>query len=125
MLCRHAEVRVDYDRRRLLYSIQVHVRKQWCFSTRMAKFDDYDARRMQLSEMISHPQLSIYMLCPTFPEKIARHVAAMERVLEKDQIRVRFANGHHVDIDMYREGDKALSEYDHANLLMVYDLPPR
>jgi hypothetical protein len=54
------------------------------------------------------------------PEQIARQIRNITRNIRRRTLDIHFHNGHKMSI---RDSEQ-LSDYDHANLLMVYDLPP-
>lgn len=70
--------------------------------------------------LVEHPKFAVAVLCGRLPEKIAEQVRAIDKRLDTMQLVIRFHNGHTCAI----KDDPEISDYDHANLLMVYNLPP-
>lgn len=83
-------------------------------------YSDSNTRAIIHHGVMEHPAFVVGVLCGRMPEKIAAQVKAIDKKLDTMQLVLRFHNGHTCTID----DDPKLSEYDHANLLMVYNLPP-
>lgn len=123
---RGINVDIIYDSRRLAHKVRLSA----CWGGRAHEvtamlggliMQHIDARHTAINDIVNHPDLVIPMYFDNFPSKVMPHVSRVEYLAEKDMRRVVFANGHYVDMDNRRR----ISEYDHANMLMVYDLPPR